>query len=169
MIYEDASSCIKWGVFVSKEGVTSFKETNSNFESQVAPLEHYHTTLIDEKYQNYEYVERSFEYAVMRKELIDKLFEIGKRLRQTQSTVFLAISYMDIILNTVNNISQSVPKTSYKLISLVWLNIASKFDALDLNTPLVNELQRASGCRIPYSVLVGYEAECLKILNWNLK
>jgi hypothetical protein len=169
MIYEDASSCANCGVFISKEGITSLKESYSNFESQVAPLEHYHTTLIDEKYQNYEFNERSSDYSAMRKQLIEKLFETGKRLRQTQSTVFLAISYMDIILNTMNNISLSVPKASYKLISIVCLNIASKFDALDLNTPLVNELQRASGCRIPYPVLIGYEAECLKILNWNLK
>jgi len=52
---------------------------------------------------------------------------------------------------------------------LVCLNIASKFDALDLNIPFISELQRASGTSIPYNLLKEYERECLKILGWNLK
>lgn len=165
--WDQAFNCSNWGVYITKTGISTFKDSQSNSESKVAPLEHYHTILIDEKYQTYEFTETP--YTQIRKQLIDMLFEIGKKLRQTTSTVFLSIKYMDIILSTVNYISQTVPPSSYKLISLVCLNIASKFDALDLNTPLIHELQRASGCSIPYSALVQYEAECLKLLNWNLK
>jgi hypothetical protein len=135
---------------------------------QIAPLEHYHTLFIDEKYQNHEFINCKSEYWRIRKDLIEMLFDTGKKLRQTISTVYLAISYMDIILNTVNLISQTLPPHSYKVIAVVCLNVASKFDALDLNTPIINELQRASGCWIVYAALLKYEAEVLVILNWNL-
>jgi hypothetical protein len=84
------------------------------------------------------------QYLSQRKSLVDLLFETGKRLRQTQSTCFLAVSYMDLILNSQNLISELVDRKSFKVIALVCLNIASKFDALDLNTPLLNELMSAS-------------------------
>jgi hypothetical protein len=109
-----------------------------------------------------------FSYKNERKQLVEMLFETGKRLRQTQSTVFLAISYMDEILNSKNFISDSVEIKSFKTISLVCLNIASKLDAPNLNTPIISELHRASGWYINYSVLVAFEREWLKILDWNL-
>mmetsp|Transcript_929 Transcript_929/g.889 ORF Transcript_929/g.889 Transcript_929/m.889 type:complete len:246 (+) Transcript_929:257-994(+) len=125
--------------------------------------------LIDEKYQNHDYFFDQNDYSVCRKQLIETLFDIGKRLRQTESTVYLAVGYMDIILNSDNAISKASGREHFKLIAVVCLNIASKFDALDLNTPLVNELQRASGVHISFHGLVEYERECLKILNWQLK
>ena len=121
------------------------------------------------KNQNSEFYQHETEYSCFRKQLIEALFETGKRLRQTESTVYLAISYMDAILNTSNHISKSISSNRYKFISIVCLNIASKFDALDLNTPLPSELLRASGCSFSYQELISFEREWLKILNWNLK
>jgi len=141
---------------------------DASTENSMASLEHYHTMLVDEKYQTYEFLSNKSVYLVTRKGLIELLFSTGKKLRQTESTVFLAIRYLDIILNTRNFISESAPTSCYKLLALVCFNIASKFDALDLNTPLIGELQRASGCSISYNALLQYESECLKLLNWNL-
>ena len=90
-------------------------------------------------------------------------------MRQTQSTVHLAIRYLDIILCTENAISQVLPYQNFKAVATVCLNIASKFDALNLGNPLISELQRATGCYIPYETLINYEGECWKILNWDLK
>lgn len=187
--YDEASSCSNCGVFISKKGVFSYKPSNTNLNSQVVPLEHYHTILVDEKYQTEEYYSIKSAYSESRKFLIDMLFETGRKLRQTVSTIYLAIQYMDIIINTswgqnsalsqpksgvldpssLKIVSSTIPQESHRFIALICLNIASKFDALDLNTPLLGELQRASGCPIPYFALIGYESECLKILNWNLK
>jgi hypothetical protein len=97
------------------------------------------------------------------------LSETGRRLRQSISTVNLAIKYTDIILNTNNVISDSVPTQNFKMIAVVCLNIASKYDTLDLNTPFISELQRASGVYMPYNAMVAYERECLNVLNWSLK
>ena len=169
MADDTTGNCGNWGAFITTSGVCSYKERRENFNSGIAPLEHYHTILMDEKYQNHEYLTMNKEYFAVRKDLIELLFETGKKLRQTQSTVYLAISYMDIILNTANNLSYSLPSSSFKVISVVCLNIASKFDSLDMNTPYISELQRASSWFIPYESLLKYEAECLKILNWNLK
>lgn len=167
---EYSGNCSGWGAFITEQGVSSFKTFFSSSQKfQIAPLEHFHTILIDEKYQHHEFINWKTEYWKMRKDLIEMIFSTGKKLRQTQSTAYLAISYMDIILNTVNLISQTLPPHSFKMIAVVWLNIASKFDALDLNTPIINELQRASGCSIVYTALLKYEAEVLQILNWNLK
>lgn len=133
------------------------------------PLEHYHTIVLDEKYQCYPFQTRSSPYLSSRKSLIGLLFTIGRKLRQQESTVYLAIKYLDIILNTDNFMSETAPKEAFKPLALVCLNIASKFDALDLNTPLASELQRASGCSISYNSLLQYEAEWLKLLDWDLK
>ena len=152
----------------SKNDIKVFKESTTHLDCPVQPLEHYHTMLVDEKYQNYEFKNENYGYYNIRSLLIDMLNETGRRLRQSQSTVNLAIRYTDIILNTDNVISQSVPYQSFKIIAVVCLNIASKFDTLDLNTPFISELQRASGVYIPYSAMVAYEREWLSILNWNL-
>ena len=162
-------NCKHWGIYWSKEGIIAYKEFNMNFECRVAPLEHYHTMLIDEKYQSHNYIDSNKNYFKARGNLINMIMEAGRKLRQSQSIVHLAIKYMDIILNTNNVIQNSVPSESFKVIAMVWLNIASKFDALDLNTPYISELQRATGVYVPYPTLVAYERECLKILDWNLK
>ena len=167
--WDEVSSCQKCGSFISADGTTSLKESSNNIESLVAPLELYHTILVDEKNQNYEFIQDQTEYSSLRKQLIEVLFEAGKRLRQTESTVYLAISYLDVILNTSNYMSKSISSSRYKFIAIVCLNIASKFDALDLNTPLPNELLRASGWSFSYQELIFFEKEWLKILNWNLK
>lgn len=166
---DGVSSCQKCGSFISVDGTTSLKESQYNVESLVAPLELYHTILVDEKNQSYEFYQHETQYSSFRKKLIEGLFEAGKRLRQTESTVYLAIFYMDVILNTSNHVSKSMQPNRYKFIAIVCLNIASKFDALDLNTPLPNELLRASGWSFSYHELIFFEKEWLKILNWNLK
>jgi hypothetical protein len=35
----------------------------------------------------------------MRKQIVDKLFEYGERLKQRQLTVHLAISYLDLLMH----------------------------------------------------------------------
>jgi len=77
-----------------------------NFECFLAPLEHYHTMLIDEKCQTYDYILTNNEYIKIRSKIIKLLLDTGKRLRQTESTINLAITYTDIILNTNNIISE---------------------------------------------------------------
>mmetsp|Transcript_9695 Transcript_9695/g.10970 ORF Transcript_9695/g.10970 Transcript_9695/m.10970 type:complete len:91 (+) Transcript_9695:104-376(+) len=90
---------------MTSDGVCSYKERKYNFTPDFAPLEHYHTILMAEKYQKYDFgdsVGLKNGYLKARKDLIGMLFETGRKLRQTESTVYLAISYMDIILNTKN-------------------------------------------------------------------
>ncbi|CAI2366193.1 unnamed protein product [Moneuplotes crassus] len=166
---ERVGNCSECGAFRTKEGIVSFKLPKFNMKPDFAPLEHYHTILLDENYQKYQFLTTQKQYYSERKKLIELLFSTGKKLRQTRSTVYLAIKYMDIILNTSNEISQIAFKSSFKVIAVVCLNIAAKFDSLDLNAPYPSELQRASGCGIPYDSMIHYEREICKILNWNLK
>lgn len=169
LVDQTGSNWKNWGIFVCKDKTIAYKPASLQFECRVAPIEHFHTMLIDEKYQVQDFLLTNTDYFMVRSGIISMLMEAGRRLRQTESTVHLAVRYTDIVLNTDNKISRQILVESYKSIAQVCLNIASKFDALDLNSPFLSELQRACGVYVPYDDMVSYEREILKILKWDLK
>ena len=57
---------------------------------------------------------------------------------------------------------------SYDLIANGCLLLAAKFEELDMNIPLIVDLQMANKFKISYEMLKGMESELLTLLNFDL-
>ena len=88
--------------------------------------------------------------------MLELICEVGDCLKQSQLTIHLAVEYMDrfllLRLNTIGNITLSENDTdlftrllegySADEIALTNLLLASKFDEIDDNIPLIQELSK---------------------------
>jgi len=80
------------------------------------------------------------------------------------SVIHLAITYIDIILSTIE-----IPHSEYKLLAIGCLSIASKFDEDDPNLPLAHEFIKFSSLKISRKDFIKSESKILqKYLQWDL-
>lgn len=67
--------------------------------------------------------------------MVDQIFEMGEKLKQRHLTIHLAVVYLDILIQD----EKIFEKQRQEVISLTVLLLASKFDELDDNIPLIRE------------------------------
>ena len=68
--------------------------------------------------------------------MVDWIFEMGEKLVQRIATTHLAVAYLDILLQD-EKIFESLKA---EVLPVACLLLASKFDELDDNIPLIREL-----------------------------
>jgi len=95
-----------------------------------------------------------------RKELIEQTFEVGYKTQQASTIIHIAACYLDKLLHSEFH--------SSNLTALTCLLLASKYDELDDNIPLIKEIIRKSSCKYSYDEFVAEEGRILKALNWDL-
>jgi Cyclin, N-terminal domain len=97
---------------------------------------------------------------------VDLIFEIGEKLRQRILTTHLAVVYLDILLQDTN-IFEYIKQD---LLPCTCLLLASKFDEVDDNIPLIREIQKvyARIRVIGYDEVVKAEMQLLTKLGWDL-
>jgi len=76
-------------------------------------------------------------------------------MRQCDTTVHLAIKLMDRVFSLCG--ADEVAPQSYDLIVNGCLMLAAKFEELDMNIPMLFDLQIANKFRITYNQLKGIE------------
>ena len=92
----------------------------------------------------------------MRDAMLELICEVGDCLKQSQLTIHLAVEYMDRFLLLRNHFAQipsDATETSFvrltfeghsvDAVAITCLLLASKFDEIDDNIPLIEELCRA--------------------------
>jgi len=70
-----------------------------------------------------------------RRALVDWIFEIGEKLKQRVLTIHLAVVYLDILIQD----EKVFEGFKQEVLSITCLLLASKFDELDDNIPLIRE------------------------------
>ena len=96
--------------------------------------------------------------------LIDWIFEIGEKLKQRSLTIHLAVAYLDILMH-----QPSFDQTQQDVQALTCLLLASKFDELDDNIPLIREFQRIAKTKdFTYEDVTKCEVHLLRLLCWDL-
>ena len=129
--------------------------------------------------------------------MLELICEVGDCLKQSQLTIHLAVNYLDRFLTAKNKIHQDVTdKKSLKLalfkkhsldaVAMSCLLLASKFDELDDNIPLISEFTRAHAMirdslrsekvassgkgktTLKYDDISKCELNLLNILKWSL-
>lgn len=97
---------------------------------------------------------------------MDWIFEIGEKMKQRSLTIHLAVVYLDILMQD----ERIFDKQKSEVITLTCVLLASKFDELDDNIPLIRELQRICARQrvIPYEDVIKCEVFVLRKMNWDL-
>ena len=70
--------------------------------------------------------------------MVDWIFELGEKTKQRLLTTHLAVAYLDMLLQD----DKVHDKINTEVMPLVCLLLASKFDELDDNIPLIRDLQK---------------------------
>jgi hypothetical protein len=71
--------------------------------------------------------------------MVETIFEIGEKLKQKILTTHLAVVFMDILIQD----DKIFDKVKQEVLSCTCILLASKFDELDDNIPLIRDLQKA--------------------------
>lgn len=128
--------------------------------------------------------------------MLELVCEVGDCLKQSQLTIHLAVNYLDRFLVAKNKIhkdatSANIKSKLFKVHSLdsyamTCLLLASKFDEIDDNIPLISEFTRAHALvrdnlekeytgssrkhrsNLTYNDISKCEINLLNILGWNL-
>ncbi len=106
-----------------------------------------------------------------RKDLVHKIFALGRKLNQSQLTLHLAVKLLDRVFSSCFNTQQNesqIRKESYDLIASGCLLLASKFEELDMNIPMIGDIQMATKFKQTYHMLKGIQNELLMILDFDL-
>ena len=99
--------------------------------------------------------------------LVEWTREVGGKLMLSNTTVHIAIAYLDFVLS-----KNDYPRHQLSLIAATCLSLAAKYDELDKNIPPIEELLRAcvsklAGARI--EDVKECETQLLRALSWNLR
>ena len=104
----------------------------------------------------------------MRKHLVEWTVELGDKLNQSNLTIHIALTYVDLLLPS----EPSLDKKSLQLMALTSLLLASKYDELDDNIPPLKDFLRSCKSRsasfFEYDDVIAYEGCLLRRLNWDL-
>lgn len=106
-----------------------------------------------------------------RKELVQKMFALGRKLNQSALTLHLAVKLLDRVFSSCFNKEYNesqIRKESYDLIASGCLLLASKFEELDMNIPMIGDVQVATKFKQSYHMLKGIQNELLMILDFDL-
>lgn len=133
----------------------TLKEEDEYCESDLSPYEQYKSMLEKEKFQIisekskgfYKYLpNQHFVKQGHRKELVQKIFNLGKKLKQSDLTQHLAVKLMDRIFSLCPDIAPQ----SYDLIANGCLMLSAKFEELDMNIPMLFDVQLANKFKLTY-------------------
>ena len=126
--------------------------------------------------------------------MLQLIVEVGDCLKQSQLTIHLAVNYMDRFLAAKKNLHRNVSDQNIRLflfkdhsldaIAVTCLLLASKFDEIDDNIPLIEEFKRSHAVirqslsqespaknqwkHLSYNDIKNCEVSLLIIFNWNL-
>ena len=85
--------------------------------------------------------------------MLQLIVEVGDCLKQSQLTIHLAVNYMDRFLTAKKSLHRNVSDQNIRLflfkdhsldaIAVTCLLLASKFDEIDDNIPLIEEFKRS--------------------------
>ena len=128
--------------------------------------------------------------------MLELVCEVGECLKQSQLTIHLAVNYLDRFLAVKNKLYPDIQGNRIKIalfrdhsldaVSMTCLLLASKFDEIDDNIPLISEFTRAhsiikdrlevefagkkgkSRIDLKYTDISKCELTLLNILKWNL-
>ena len=128
--------------------------------------------------------------------MLELVCEVGECLKQSQLTIHLAVNYMDRFLATKNKLYPDIQGNRIKIsvfrdhsldaVAMTCLLLASKFDEIDDNIPLISEFTRAHSIvkdrleaefagkksklrtDLSYKDMTKCELTLLNILKWNL-
>ena len=98
-----------------------------------------------------------------RTRLVQKMFELGKKLRQSPLTIHLAVKLLDRVFSLCGDITP----TSHDLVANGCILLAAKFEELDMNIPMVIDFQIANKFKISYHQIKGVEQELLTLLDFD--
>lgn len=87
-------------------------------------------------------------------------------MKQRSLTIHLAVVYLDILIQD----PKLFDKIKQEVLTITCLLLASKFDELDDNIPLIREFQKlvSKQVTIPYEEVIKCEADVMRRLNWDL-
>ena len=74
----------------------------------------------------------------IRKHIVESIFEFGDKLKQRNLTIHLAVTFVDILLQD----EKIFDKIKQETLICTCLLLASKFDEIDDNIPLIRDLQK---------------------------
>jgi hypothetical protein len=139
------------------------KDEAFNGQTEVSASQLYSSMLNDQ------YVTRFYNpnasYIKCRVNLIKWLKELTKKLDITNSSLHIAVAYMDYVLSKLN-----FPSGKFNLIALTCLIIAVKYDELDENIPSLFDFMSATRSTLftKPNDIKNCEAKVLSALGWNL-
>ena len=123
----------------------TLKEEPHYFEADISPYEHYHRML------SQEHVLSPLSAPIPdRTRLVQLLFAVGKRLNQSMLTVHLGVRLLDRVFGMFQDGDMSINPAAYDLIANGCLLIAAKFEELDMNIPMMFDIQVANKFKITY-------------------
>lgn len=100
----------------------------------------------------------------MHKLLVAEIFKIGKKVNQSKQTIHLAVKHLNRVFSAC---TAGIDYEAYGLIANGCLMLAAKFDELDMNIPLLMDLQHANKFKLSYETLKAIEGELLMILDFD--
>lgn len=95
--------------------------------------------------------------------LVDWIYELGDKLKQSTLIIHIAIAYLDIAMY-----KHTFHKKQLQLVALTSLLIASKYDELDDKIPLIRDFQRATKSYYTESAIKQCELFLLQLFDWKL-
>eukprot|EP00347_Sterkiella_histriomuscorum_P011250 403373169 len=169
---DDHFTCSDCSTLFNKRGVMTLKEEEDYCETDISPFEQYREMLKSEIYQIqservkgfYRYQpDSSFVKEGYRKNLVQKMFAVGERLKQSDITIHLAVKLMDRVFSLCPDINQD----QYDLVANGCIMLAAKFEELDMNIPMLFDMQIANKFKVTYQQLRGVEQELLVLLDFD--
>ena len=102
----------------------------------------------------------------IRKHIVESIFEFGDKLKQRNLTIHLAVTFADILLQD----EKIFDKIKQETLICTCLLLASKFDEIDDNIPLIRDLQKVCAKQrvVGYEEMLKAEQAVLFKLNWDL-
>lgn len=107
-----------------------------------------------------------------RRKLVDLIFDLGRKLRQSNDTCYIAVNYLDSVMHEFEVLEPNFTLFAVccLLLSCKYLSfyLIAKYDELDMLIPMINDLIRASRLHLSYECVKKCEVIILRMLNWNL-
>lgn len=106
-------------------------------------------------------------YLPYRRYLVDWMSDVGEQCRLHNSTVHVAILFLDKIFR-----SRNIPRNEWQLLATACISVAAKYEEAEEHCPPIPELLRLTklghGGHTPLSFREG-ELSVLHYLNWELR
>ncbi len=96
---------------------------------------------------------------------------MGHKLRQSTLTIHIACAYIDTVLlhKTEEKALRHYSKHKYHLLAIAALLLASKYDELDDNIPLIRDFEKLTRFDFKFNEILEEESQLVQLLEWQLQ